>query len=344
LEKKLIRNRRNIKRYSTKKDSSQLIKMEYNHAARTYHPIPVVIEKSSGVYVWDTSGKKYLDFLSAYSALNQGHNHPRIVDALKKQVDICALTSRAYYNSVFPLYAQYITKLFGYDKMLPMNTGAEGVETSLKLARKWGYVKKGIPPGKAVIISCKNSFHGRTLGAISLTSDPGALSFGPLVPGIKKINYNSISSLERVLKGNPNICAFIVEPIQGEAGVIIPSDGYLKSAYQLCKQHNVLFIADEIQTGLGRTGKLLASHWENVRPDITILGKALSGGLLPISCVLADDDIMLNLVPGDHGSTFGGNPLASAVAMESLKVLIEEKLPENAEKMGEYLHSELKKN
>jgi len=334
--------------YSSKEknySSKELVKMEHDHAAHNYHPIPIVVAKSKGVFVWDPEGNKYFDFLSAYSALNQGHNHPRIVKALQEQAKICSLTSRAYFNSEFPVYAQFITKLFGYDKVLPMNAGAEAVETSIKLARKWGHMKKGIPLNKTQIISCSNCFHGRTYGAISLTTDPLNLNFGPLLKGIKKIKYNNLKELENVLnKYSKTICAFIVEPIQGEAGVIVPNDGYLKEAYKLCKKHNVLFIVDEVQTGLGRTGKLLASHWEGIKPDVVLLGKALSGGLMPISAILADDDVMLCIKVGEHGSTFGGNPLASVVAREALSVIIDENLSQNALEMGKLLQSHLLKS
>ena len=323
--------------------SQDFIKLEEKHGAHNYHPIDVVIDKGKGVWVWDMEGKKYLDFLSAYSAVNQGHCHPKIVNALIDQAQKLTLTSRAFYNSVLGEYEKYITEFFGYDKVLPMNTGVEGDETAFKLARKWAYDVKGIPENKAKVIFCEGNFHGRTMMAVSASNDPDCKDgYGPYLPGIELIPFNNISALEKALQ-DPNVCAFLVEPIQGEAGVMVPDEGYLKKAYDLCKSKNVLFIADEVQTGLCRTGKLLACDHENVRPDVLILGKALSGGVMPISAVLADDEIMLTIKPGQHGSTFGGNPLAAKVAIASLQVLKEEKLAENAEKMGNYFRQEMQK-
>ena len=323
--------------------SQDFIKLEEKHGAHNYHPIDVVIDKGKGVWVWDVEGKKYLDFLSAYSAVNQGHCHPKIVNALIDQAQKLTLTSRAFYNSVLGEYEKYITEFFGYDKVLPMNTGVEGDETAFKLARKWAYDVKGIPENKAKVIFCEGNFHGRTMMAVSASNDPDCKDgYGPYLPGIELIPFNNIFALEKALQ-DPNVCAFLVEPIQGEAGVMVPDEGYLKKAYDLCKSKNVLFIADEVQTGLCRTGKLLACDHENVRPDVLILGKALSGGVMPISAVLADDEIMLTIKPGQHGSTFGGNPLAAKVAIASLQVLKEEKLAENAEKMGNYFRQEMQK-
>ena len=328
---------------SIKSLSELFIELEDVHGAHNYHPLPVVLERGEGIYVWDVEGKKYFDFLSAYSALNQGHNHPKIVEALIEQVKKLSLTSRAFYNNCLGEYEKYITELFGYDKVLPMNTGAEGVETALKLARRWAYTKKGIPDGQAKIIVCEGNFHGRTIAIISASTDPDSYNkFGPYTPGFVKIPYNNIPALEEALK-DELIAGFLVEPIQGEAGVIIPDEGYLSKAFELCKNKNVLFIADEIQSGLGRTGKMLACDYENVHADILILGKALSGGLLPVSAILANDEIMLCIKPGEHGSTYGGNPLASKVAIAALKVLVDEKLAENAERLGKILLSELKK-
>ncbi len=323
--------------------SKDFIKLEDKYGAHNYHPIDVVIERGKGVWVWDVEGKKYLDFLSAYSAVNQGHCHPKIVKALTDQAQKLTLTSRAFYNSCLGEYEKYITEYFGYDKVLPMNTGVEGDETAFKLARKWAYAVKGIPENKAKIIFCEGNFHGRTMMAVSASNDPDCKDgYGPYLPGIELIPFNNIPALEKALQ-DPNVCAFLVEPIQGEAGVMVPEEGYLKKAYNLCKSKNVLFIADEVQTGLCRTGKLLACDHENVRPDVLILGKALSGGVMPISAVLADDNIMLTIKPGQHGSTFGGNPLAAKVAIASLQVLNEEKLAENAEKMGKYFRQEMQK-
>ena len=327
----------------TDKTKSQLaIENEERYGAHNYHPIPVVIEKGSGVFVWDMEGKKYYDFLSAYSALNQGHNHPKIIRALIEQAEKLTLTSRAFYNNCLGEYEKYITGYFGYDKVLPMNTGAEGVETALKLCRRWGYEKKGIKENEAKIVVCEGNFHGRTLAAISASTDPDSYGrFGPFVPGFIKIPYNDIDALAGALS-DATVAGFLVEPIQGEAGVIIPDEGYLKKAKELCSHRNVLFIADEIQTGLGRTGKMLACDHENVRADILILGKALSGGTLPVAAILADDNIMLCIQPGQHGSTYGGNPLAAKVAIAALQVLKEEQLAEKALKLGDLLLSELK--
>lgn len=309
--------------------------LEEAYSAHNYHPLPVVLEKGRGVHVWDVNGKKYFDFLSGYSAVNQGHCHPRIISALVDQAHQLTLTSRAFHSNLLGEYAAYITQLFGYDKVLPMNSGVEAVETALKLARRWAYEIKNIPQGAAKILVCENNFHGRTLNVISFSNDPSArINYGPYMPGYELVTYNDISALEQALQ-DPNVAAFLVEPIQGEAGVIVPDEGYLSKVAALCKAANVLFIADEIQTGLGRTGKLLACHHEqDVRPDIVILGKALSGGTMPVSAVLADDEIMLLIQPGEHGSTYGGNPLACAVAIESLKVLQDEAMCENALAQG----------
>ena len=333
-----------MKTINSVKNLSELsIELEDVHGAHNYHPLPVVLERGEGIYVWDVEGKKYFDFLSAYSALNQGHNHPKIVEALIEQVKKLSLTSRAFYNNCLGEYEKYITELFGYDKVLPMNTGAEGVETAMKLARRWAYTKKGIPDGQAKIIVCDGNFHGRTITIISASTDPDSYSkFGPYTPGFVKIPYNNIPALEEALK-DELIAGFLIEPIQGEAGVIIPDEGYLSKAFELCKNKNVLFIADEIQSGLGRTGKMLACDHENVHADVLILGKALSGGLLPVSAILANDEIMLCIKPGEHGSTYGGNPLAAKVAIAALKVLIDERLADNAERLGKILLSELKK-
>jgi ornithine--oxo-acid transaminase len=323
--------------------SKDFIELEDRYGAHNYHPLPVVLSKGEGVYLWDVEGKKYYDFLSAYSAVNQGHCHPKIVDALIEQSKTLTLTSRAFFNDALGPYEKYITEYFGYDKVLPMNSGAEADETALKLCRRWGYDKKGIPENEAKIIVCDGNFHGRTITIISMSSDPDAYKgFGPYTPGFVTIPYNDLDALEKELH-HPNVAGFLVEPIQGEAGVYVPDEGYLKKAYDLCKTNNVLFIADEVQTGIARTGKLLACDHENVRPDILILGKALSGGVMPISAVLADDDIMLVIKPGEHGSTFGGNPLASKVAVAALEVVKEEKLAERAEKLGELFRNELRK-
>ena len=307
---------------------------EAKYGAHNYHPLPVVLEKGEGIYVWDVNGKRYFDFLSAYSAVNQGHCHPKIVEAMTEQAKKLALTSRAFYNNVLGEWEEYITKYFGYDKVLPMNSGAEADETALKLCRRWGYDVKGIPADQAKIIVCDNNFHGRTITIITLSNDPSSYAgFGPFTPGFVRIPYDDIPALEEALK-DPNVAGFLLEPIQGEAGVYVPHEGYLKKAYDLCKAHNVLFMADEVQTGIARTGKMLACDHEGVRPDILILGKAISGGLMPVSCVLADDEIMLTIKPGEHGSTYGGNPIAAKVSMAALQVIKDEKLEENAERLG----------
>lgn len=315
---------------------------EDKYGAHNYHPIPVVLERGEGVYVWDVEGKKYFDFLSAYSAVNQGHCHPKIVGALTEQAKKLTLTSRAFYNNVLGEYEEFITKYFGYDKVLPMNTGAEADETAIKLCRKWAYKKKGIKDGEAKIIVCENNFHGRTTTIISMSTDPDARNdFGPYTPGFITIPYNDLSALEKALE-DKNVAGFLVEPIQGEAGVYVPDEGYLKKASELCKKNNVLFIADEVQTGIARTGKMLACDHEGVRPDILILGKAISGGVFPVSAVLADDHIMLCIKPGEHGSTFGGNPIAGKVAIAALEVIKEEKLAENAERLGKIFREEFR--
>jgi len=321
--------------------SQEIIALEDKHGAHNYHPLPVVLAKGEGVFVWDVDGKKYYDFLSAYSAVNQGHCHPRIVDALKKQAEILTLTSRAFHNDVLGEYERYVTDYFGFDKVLPMNTGAEGVETALKLCRKWSYQKKGLTPDTAKILVCDGNFHGRTTTIISFSNDEDARKeFGPYTPGFISIPYNDVAALEEALK-DPNIAGFMVEPIQGEAGVFVPDEGYLTEALALCKKNNVLFIADEVQTGIARTGQLLAVDHENVKPDILILGKAISGGVFPVSAVFANDNIMLCIKPGEHGSTFGGNPLACKVAIAALEVVKDEKLAENAERLGQILRREL---
>ncbi len=317
------------------------LQLEEEFGAHNYHPIPVVLEKGKGVFVWDVDGKKYYDFLSGYSAVNQGHCHPRIVQTLIEQSQKLTLTSRAFYNNLLGEYAKFITNYFGYDKVLPMNTGVEAVETAIKLCRRWGYTNKEIPDAKAKIVVCEQNFHGRTSTVISFSSDPLSYQrFGPYMPGFIRIPYNDLETLQKSLE-DKNVAGFLVEPIQGEAGVVVPDEGYLSKAKQLCEAYNVLFIADEIQTGLARTGKMLCCEYENVRPDILLLGKALSGGTVPVSAVLADDEIMLNIKAGEHGSTYGGNPLACAVAIEALKVLKEENMAENADAMGEILRSEL---
>lgn len=323
--------------------SKDYIALEECYGAHNYHPIDVVIAKGKGVWVWDVEGKKYLDFLSAYSAVNQGHCHPKIIQALTDQAQLLTLTSRAFYNNCLGEYEKYITKLLGYDKVLPMNTGVEGGETAVKLARKWAYTVKGIPQYEAKIIFAEGNFWGRTLAAISSSTDPDCKNgFGPFMPGYVLIPYNDIKALEKALE-DPNVAAFMVEPVQGEAGVVVPDEGYLKKAYDLCKAKNVLLICDEVQTGLGRTGKMLASDHENVKPDILILGKALSGGVMPISAALARDEIMLSIKPGEHGSTFGGNPLACKVAIASLQVLVDEKLADNADRLGKIFRDEMNK-
>lgn len=317
------------------------LELEEKFGAHNYHPLPVVLEKGEGIYLWDVEGKQYVDFLSGYSAVNQGHCHPKIIQALTQQAQKLTLTSRAFHNNLLGQYEQYITQYFHYDKVLPMNTGVEGGETAIKLARRWAYAKKGVPENKAKIIFAEGNFWGRTLAAISSSTDPSSYhQFGPFMPGFELVPYNNTEALEKALQ-DPNVAAFMVEPIQGEAGVVIPDEGYLTKVRALCTKYNVLFIADEIQTGLARTGKMLACDHENVRPDILILGKALSGGVLPVSAVLADDFIMMNIKPGEHGSTYGGNPLACAVAMAALDVLREENLAENAEKMGTLLRNKL---
>ena len=317
------------------------LQLEEKFGAHNYHPIPVVLEKGEGIYLWDVEGKKYVDFLSGYSAVNQGHCHPKIIQALTQQAQKLTLTSRAFHNNLLGQYEQYITQYFHYDKVLPMNTGVEGGETAIKLARRWAYAKKGVPENKAKIIFAEGNFWGRTLAAISSSTDPSSYhQFGPFMPGFELVPYNNTDALEIALQ-DPNVAAFMVEPIQGEAGVVIPDEGYLTKVRALCTQYNVLFIADEIQTGLARTGKMLACDHENVRPDILILGKALSGGTVPVSAVLADDFIMMNIKPGEHGSTYGGNPLACAVAMAALDVLKEENLADNAERMGQLLRAKL---
>lgn len=316
-------------------NSKYYIDLEENYGAHNYHPIPVVIEKGEGVFVWDVEGEQYFDFLSAYSAVNQGHCHPRIIKALTDQASKLTLTSRAFHNNILGEYEMFITQLFGYDRVLPMNTGVEGGETAIKLARKWAYEVKGIEENKAEIVFASGNFWGRTIAAVSSSNDPDSYNnFGPFVPGFSMVSYNNLIALEEKFM-NSNVAAFMVEPIQGEAGVVVPSEGYLKGVRALCDKFNVLWIADEVQTGIGRTGKLFACQHEDVKPDILILGKALGGGVLPVSCVLANDEVMLTLKPGQHGSTFGGNPLACAVAMESLKVITEEGLIENSEKLGE---------
>ena len=327
------------------KNAQYYIDLEDKHGAHNYHPLPVVLEKGEGVYVWDVEGKQYFDFLSAYSAVNQGHSHPKIVKALTDQAQKLSLTSRAFYNSNLGEYEKKITSLFGFDKVLPMNSGAEAVETAIKLARKWSYEVKGIKDGYAKIIVCENNFHGRTTTIVSFSNDKDAHNnYGPFTPGFLRIPYNDIEALAKVLEDEAeHIAAFLVEPIQGEAGVYVPDEGYLKNASELCKKHNVLFVADEVQTGIARTGKLIACHHENVQPDILILGKALSGGMYPVSAVLANDNIMQVIHPGQHGSTFGGNPLACAVAVAALDVVEEEKLSERAEELGEFFRAEIQK-
>lgn len=327
------------------KNAQYYIDLENKHGAHNYHPLPVVLDKGEGVFVWDVEGKKYFDFLSAYSAVNQGHSHPKIVKALTDQAQNLSLTSRAFYNSKLGEYEKKITSLFGFDKVLPMNSGAEAVETSIKLARKWSYEVKGIKDANAKIIVCENNFHGRTTTIVSFSNDTDAhQNYGPFTPGFIRIPYDDVEALEKVLNDEAeNIAAFLVEPIQGEAGVYVPKDGYLKTASDLCKKHNVLFIADEVQTGIARTGKLIACYHENVQPDILILGKALSGGMYPVSAVLANNEIMNVIHPGQHGSTFGGNPLACAVAMAALDVVEDDKLSERAEELGAFFRAEIEK-
>jgi ornithine--oxo-acid transaminase len=325
-----------------KLNTENAIALEDKYGAHNYHPLPVVLSKGEGVYVWDAEGKRYYDFLSAYSAVNQGHCHPKIINALVTQAQTLTLTSRAFYNDKLGKYEEFITKYFGYDKVLPMNTGAEAVETAIKLCRKWAYEKKGIPAQQAKIIVCEGNFHGRTTTIISFSNDEGArANFGPYTEGFITIPYDNLTALESVLGSDATIAGFLVEPIQGEAGVYVPQDGYLAKAKALCEQHNVLFIADEVQTGIARTGKLLAVHHENVQPDILILGKALSGGAYPVSAVLANNEIMNVIKPGQHGSTFGGNPIAAAVAIAALEVVTDENLAENAERLGAIFRNEM---
>ncbi|MCF8405556.1 MAG: ornithine--oxo-acid transaminase [Bacteroidales bacterium] len=325
------------------KTSHDLIELENKYGAHNYHPLPVVLARGEGAFMWDVEGKKYFDFLSAYSAVNQGHCHPKIVEALYEQAKTLTLTSRAFFNDALGPYEKYITEYFGYDKILPMNTGAEGDETAIKLCRKWAYEKKGVPENQAKIIVCENNFHGRTVTVISMSTDPDARKgFGPYTPGFITIPYNDLNALAEALN-DPNVAGFLVEPIQGEAGVFVPDDGYLKMASQMCKDNNVLFIADEVQTGIARTGRLLACDHENVHPDILILGKALSGGVYPVSAVLANDDIMLCIKPGEHGSTFGGNPIAAKVAVAALEVVKDENLAERAEYLGKIFRDEMRK-
>jgi len=326
---------------TTKMTAADYMEKESKFGAHNYHPLPVVLERGEGVHVWDTDGKKYYDFLSAYSAVNQGHCHPKIIGAMMEQAQKLTLTSRAFYSNNLGKYEEYVTKYFGYDKVLPMNTGAEADETAIKLVRRWGYDVKGIPENEAKIIVCDGNFHGRTVTIISMSNDPDSYKgFGPFTPGFVSIPYNDVDALAKELK-DPNVCAFLVEPIQGEAGVYVPENGFLKKASALCKENNVLFVADEVQTGIARTGKLLAVDHEGVRPDVLILGKAISGGVVPVSAVLADDDVMLVIKPGEHGSTFGGNPIACEVAMAALEVVKDEKLAENAEAMGQIFREEL---
>lgn len=328
----------------TKITSADLMKLEDQHGAHNYHPLEVVLKRGEGVFVWDVEGKRYYDFLSAYSAVNQGHCHPKIINALVDQVKRLTLTSRAFYNDSLGPYEKFVTEFFGFDKVLPMNTGAEAVETAIKICRKWGYEKKGLPENSAQIIVCEGNFHGRTTTIVSFSSDPTAnTNFGPFTPGFIRIPYDNLEALEQALENNPNVAGFLVEPIQGEAGVYVPQEGYLKKAAELCRKHNVLFIADEVQTGIARTGKLLAVDHENVKPDLLVLGKALSGGAYPISAVLANDDIMMVIKPGEHGSTFGGNPVAAKVAVAALEVVEEEKLAENSERLGQLFRKEMQR-
>lgn len=323
--------------------SQDYMELEEKYGAHNYHPLPVVLQRGEGVFLWDVEGKRYYDFLSAYSAVNQGHCHPKIIEALTEQAKTLTLTSRAFFNNCLGEYEKYVTEFFGYEKVLPMNSGAEADETALKLCRRWAYDKKGIKENEAKIIVCEGNFHGRTITIISMSNDPDSYKgFGPYTPGFIKIPYNDLGALKTALE-DPNVAGFLVEPIQGEAGVFVPDEGYLSGAYKLCKEKNVLFIADEVQTGIARTGRLLACDYENVRPDVLILGKALSGGTMPISAVLADDEIMLTIKPGEHGSTFGGNPLASKVAIASLKVVKDENLAERAMELGELFRGELRK-
>lgn len=322
--------------------SQQAMQLEHRYGAHNYHPLPVVLGRGEGVFVWDVEGKKYYDFLSAYSAVNQGHCHPRIVEALREQCGTLALTSRAFHNDILGIFERYVTEYFGYDKVLPMNTGAEAVETAIKLCRKWAYLVKGIGKDRARIVVCDGNFHGRTTTIVSFSSDPDACGdYGPFTPGFVRIPYDDLDALEKALE-DPDVAGFLVEPIQGEAGVYVPSDGYLRNAARVCRERNVLFMADEVQTGIARTGRLLACDHEDVRPDILILGKAISGGMYPVSVVLADDDVMLLIKPGQHGSTFGGNPVAARVAMAALDVVRDEKLAERAERLGIILRERLR--
>lgn len=326
----------------TKMTSKDYMERESKYGAHNYHPLPVVLERGEGVFLWDVEGKQYYDFLSAYSAVNQGHCHPKIVQAMIEQAQKLTLTSRAFYNNVLGEFEEFITKYFGYDKVLPMNTGAEAVETAIKLARKWAYLVKKVPENAAKIITCEQNFHGRTVTIVSISTDPEARQdYGPYTPGFVTIPYNDLDTLERELK-DTNVAGFLLEPIQGEAGVFVPDEGFLKKAYDMCKKNNVLFIADEVQTGIARTGRMLACDHEGVRPDIVILGKAISGGVFPISCVLADDEIMMTIKPGQHGSTFGGNPIAGKVAIAALTAVVEEKMIDNVEKMGNMFRDEIK--
>jgi ornithine--oxo-acid transaminase len=326
---------------TTVNKTQEFLRKEELYGAHNYHPLPVVLTKGKGVYVWDVEDKRYYDFLSGYSAVNQGHCHPRIIEVFIEQAQRLTLTSRAFHSDVMAEYVEFITRFFGYDKVLPMNTGVEAVETALKLARRWGYEVKGVAPNKAKVLTCENNFHGRTISVISFSTDPDSRKdFGPFTPGYEVIPYNDINALKVALQ-DPNVVGFLMEPIQGEAGVVVPDEGYLAQASALCKEANVLFIADEIQTGLCRTGKMLACDHENVRPDVLILGKALSGGTMPVSAVLADDEIMLTIKPGEHGSTYGGSPLACKVAMTALQVLVDEKMAENAAVLGAHFRKEL---
>jgi ornithine--oxo-acid transaminase len=321
--------------------SEAVFQREEKFGAHNYHPLPVAIERAKGIYMWDVEGNRYFDFLSAYSAMNQGHCHPRLVKVMRDQADKMTLTSRAFYNNVLGEFEEYITGLLGFDKVLAMNTGVEAGETSIKLARKWGYTVKGIPDNQAVVLYAAENFWGRTLAAVSSSTDPSCYTgFGPFMPNFKIVPYNDLNALEAACK-DFNVCAFMVEPIQGEAGVVVPHDGYLKGVRDICTKNNVLWIADEVQTGLARTGRRLAVDYENVKPDILVLGKALSGGMMPVSAALARDEVMLSIKPGEHGSTFGGNPLGCKIAIEALKIIEEEKLAENAFKMGEYFRAEL---
>ncbi|OQS04077.1 ornithine aminotransferase, mitochondrial precursor [Thraustotheca clavata] len=329
-------------KHTTSAKSAEFIAREDQYGAHNYHPLPVVIKEAKGVHMWDVDGKQYYDFLSAYSAVNQGHCHPRILDALTKQASKLTLTSRAFYNDVLGGYEEFVTKFFGYDRVLPMNTGVEGGETAIKLARRWAYDVKGVPENQAKVIFAHGNFWGRTMSAISASDDSDAYGgFGPYMPGFDKVPYNDIEALRKKLESDKNIAAFMVEPIQGEAGVVVPSEGYLRQVSELCKKHNVLFIADEVQTGLARTGKMLAVNYDNVKPDILILGKALSGGMYPVSAVLTSDEVMLTIKPGQHGSTYGGNPLGCMVAIEALKVLVDEKMAENAFELGNEFRADM---